>query len=108
MAMLLTILGFGLFIFAIRTVNRWDGHRIPIQVHVMIGIVGVVVLLMGLYLLTAPQVLSQSHQTSACAPTRRPRPLRAHETELNPNRENEPTQLRRSGIFPRRTDVAEG
>ncbi len=56
MAMLLTILGFGLFIFAIRTVNRWDGGRIPIQVHVMIGIVGVVVLLMGLYLLTAPQV----------------------------------------------------
>ena len=56
MAMLLTILGFGLFIFAIRTINRWDGGRIPIQVHVMIGIVGVVVLLMGLYLLTAPQV----------------------------------------------------
>jgi hypothetical protein len=56
MALLLTILGFGLFIFAIRTVNRWDGGRIPIQVHVMIGIVGVVVLLMGLYPLTAPQV----------------------------------------------------
>jgi hypothetical protein len=56
MALLLTILGVGLFIFAIRTVNRWDGGRIPIQVHVMIGIVGVVVLLMGLYLLTAPQV----------------------------------------------------
>jgi cytochrome b561 len=56
MALLLTILGFGLFIFAIRTVNRWDGGRIPIQVHVMIGIVGVVVLLMRLYLLTAPQV----------------------------------------------------
>jgi hypothetical protein len=36
MATLLTILGFGLFIFAIRTVNRWDGDRIPIQVHVMI------------------------------------------------------------------------
>jgi hypothetical protein len=29
-AMLLTILGFGLFIFAIRTINRWDGGRIPI------------------------------------------------------------------------------
>jgi hypothetical protein len=56
MAMLLTILGFGLFIFAIRTINRWDGGRIPIQMHVMIGIVGVVVFLMGLYLLTAPQV----------------------------------------------------
>jgi hypothetical protein len=56
MAMLVTILGFALFIFAIRTVNRWNGGRIPIQVHVMIGIVGVVVLLMGLYLLTAPQV----------------------------------------------------
>jgi multisubunit Na+/H+ antiporter MnhB subunit len=56
MAMLVTILGFGLFIFAIRTVNRWNGGRIPIQVHVMIGIVGVVVLLVGLYLLTAPQV----------------------------------------------------
>jgi hypothetical protein len=56
MAMLLTILGFGLFICAIRTINRWHGGRIPIQMQVMIGIVGVVVLLMGLYLLTAPQV----------------------------------------------------
>jgi hypothetical protein len=56
MAMLLTILGFGLFIFAVRTINRWDGGRIPIQMHIMIAIVGVVVFLVGLYLLTAPQV----------------------------------------------------
>ena len=73
MAMLLTILGFGLFIFAIRTINRWDGGRIPIQVHVMIGIVGIAVLLIGLYLLTAPEVPKSVPSETSAMNTQRPR-----------------------------------